>query len=228
MNVTQRTLNFLPETPYGLIPIIPYNNRTNPYFKNFITTDGQYFYNAAGTRYSASNYKSVVQTALASSAANLPILVKGDVNWSAVKIDATHIRVTLVDKGYIDPAQRNAEIVLQHVQGVSCVDILSKEVLPIVGGSVLLTVPAGVFRIVDITNVATDTNTITENKLIYTVDNSTLKLWDIDGTRKLSIYSILGTELRNETVTNEYSTSLKKGVYLVMLSGYAPTKIIIN
>ena len=77
--------------------------------------------------------------------------MKGEVAWAVARIDSTHVRVTLIDSGYLSPADRDAKIVLQHVRTVACRDILSGQSLPISEGSISLTVPAGVLRVVDIT-----------------------------------------------------------------------------
>ncbi len=58
--------------------------------------------------------------------------------------------MTLIDSGYLSPADRDARIILQHVRAAACRDILSGQSLPIDEGSVLLTVPAGSLRVVDI------------------------------------------------------------------------------
>ena len=50
----------------------------------------------------------------------------------------------------IDPANRKVEIVLQHLKGTWCVDILSGQALPIENGRIHVTVPMGTLRIVDI------------------------------------------------------------------------------
>lgn len=149
-NVKLRMANFLPETPYGMTCIIPAETKTGERFKKIITTDGEYFFDEQGKQYSASDYKPVVQSALEEGAGRLPVLVRGKVHWSVVKLDDKHLRITLIDPGYLDPAEREAEIVLQHVSGISCIDILSRISLPVNDGKIALTVPAGIFRIVDV------------------------------------------------------------------------------
>jgi len=49
-----------------------------------------------------------------------------------------------------DPADRKAEILLQHLEGVACTDILSGERLTIDTGRITLQVPAGIPRVVDV------------------------------------------------------------------------------
>ncbi len=150
-NAKRRFLNFLPETPFGMTAIIPSETQKNETFKNIILTDGEYFYDEKGEQRTAKNYQAVVEAALAESASRMPVVVKGEAHWSVVKLDAEHIRVTLIDPGYLDPAERKCEIILQHIQAISCIDILSGEDLPVKGGYISLTVPAGIFRIVDVT-----------------------------------------------------------------------------
>jgi len=153
MNLRRRVSNFLPETPYGLVTMIPDETtleRTR--FQRKFTTDGQYFYEASGIRRSAPEYKTTVDAALKDAAQALPLSVRGQVHWSAVRLDPQHIRVTLIDPGYYDPADRDAEIVTQHVAASNCTDILSRESLPIKQGKVRLRIPAGSVRIVDITH----------------------------------------------------------------------------
>jgi hypothetical protein len=149
-NVRRRMTNFIPETPYGMTTIIPAETKEISRFKNIIPTDGQYFYDRTGKQYTAKEYRPTVEKALMEAAERLPILVKGKVHWSVVKLDEKHLRITLIDPGYLDPGERTAEISLQNVKGISCTDILSRKTLPIKNGSITLKVPAGICRIVDV------------------------------------------------------------------------------
>ncbi len=147
MRVARRTTNFLPETPYGLVPIVPEGAAGK--FRPSFTTDGEFFYDAAGARRTAPEYRNVVENALRQSAAELPVLVRGQVHWSAVRLDDAHIRLTLVDPGYLQPGDREAEIVFQKLRASGCADILSGEKLNIQDGRVRVTVPMGSLRILD-------------------------------------------------------------------------------
>ncbi len=150
MNVKQRMTNFLPETPFGMTAIIPSETSTTGRFKKILVTDGQYFYDDQGAQHSASEYKPVVIKELEAAASGLPVLVRGEVHWSVVRLDEKHLRITLIDPGYLDPAQRTAVILLQNVEGKSCTDILSREVIPINDSRISVTIPAGIFKIVDV------------------------------------------------------------------------------
>jgi hypothetical protein len=151
MNVRRRTPNFLPEMPYGLIAIIPDDTAlAGSRFDRKISTDGQYFYDVSARPHGAAEYRPLVVTALEEHAARLPVLVRGPVHWSAVRLDAKHIRVTLVDPGYLDPADREAEVLIQKVDAVGCTDILRRENMPIANRAVHVRVPMGTLRILDI------------------------------------------------------------------------------
>jgi hypothetical protein len=150
--VERRMLNFLPKYPYGLVTIVPdeIDMKKFPLFHDKVTTDGQYFYDIAGKRYEAADYKQTMLEKLKSASEKLPVLVKGDAAWSVVRIDPNHVRVVLVDPGYTNPADRDVVIVLQHLRGVSCTDILSGEKLIISDQAIKVHIPAGVFRVLDV------------------------------------------------------------------------------
>ncbi len=149
-NIKQRVTNFVPEMPYGIVPIIPSGVNPDNYFKTIIDTDGEFFYDKSGNKFTASDYKSTVQNSLKDAAERLPVIVKGDVHWSVVKLDNNHLRITLVDPGYLNPNDRDAEILLQDIRGISCTDILSRNKIPIKKAKICIKVPVGVFRIVDV------------------------------------------------------------------------------
>ena len=150
MNVRQRTCNFLPELPYGLIPIIPAHAAKNGKFRQTITTDGESFFDGNGKKHTATEFKPEVEKALKTAAARLPVTVAGKAHWSAVKLDEKHIRLTLIDPGYLDPSERAVEIIFQHIRPRKCFDILSGETLKPSGDKLSVTIPAGIFRIIDL------------------------------------------------------------------------------
>jgi hypothetical protein len=158
----RRMLNFLPTMRYGLIASVPADTKTGEgsRFRSMLQTDGEVFYDGAQKIMAIDHWKWASSIADSASMA-LPVRVQGDVAWSAVRLDRKHVRVTLIDSGYTDPADRNAVIELQHLDAVWCRDILSREPLPITedpGKSlgltcdkeVILTVPAASLRVIDI------------------------------------------------------------------------------
>lgn len=149
--VERRMLNFLPKTPFGMVGIVPddIDPKTFPRLREKITTDGRSFHEG-GRTIAPADYKRVALGKLEQAAARLPLRVKGDVAWSVVRLDSKHVRVTLIDAGDLDPADRNGEVVLQHLDATRCTDILSGASLPIRNGRVRVSVPAGIFSVIDI------------------------------------------------------------------------------
>ena len=154
LGAKRRMHNFLPITPYGLVTTVPdgINMDKFPYFKNKITTDGQYYYDRQGKKHSAIKYRPQLIRALEESARRLPLRLTGDIAWTAVRLDPEHIRVTLIDPGYLNPADRKATIHFQHLKATKVHDILAGKDLEIVNDSINLTVPLGILRVVDITH----------------------------------------------------------------------------
>jgi outer membrane protein assembly factor BamB len=151
LGLDRRMCNYLPTLPYGLVPILPDDfDIEGTRFRRKISTDGQYFYAAGGKQVTAATYRPVMERLLKASAGRLPVLASGDAHWSVVRLDPTHVRVTLIDSGYLDPADREVDIILQHLDGVRCTDILSGETVPVTDGRIHVTVPMGTLRIVDV------------------------------------------------------------------------------
>ncbi len=153
-NSRRRMTEFLPNMPFGLIATVPddINVSDFPQFDKKISTDGKYFYDEKGIRHTAETYKPIMQNLLEEAGNRLSIRVKGDVAWSAVRLNATHIRVTLIDPGYVDPGDRDAIIRLNNQKVVKAVDILQKIELPATEEGIPVHVPMGILRIVDITH----------------------------------------------------------------------------
>lgn len=154
MGSRHRMLNFLPTNPYGLIASVPEEIDLDdfPFFRQMIRTDGEFFYTKQGDKISAIDYKETALQQLRDSANRLPVRVEGNVAWTVTRLGPNHVRVTMIDSGYISPADRQVRIVLQHLPGTQCTDILSGENLLLRQNTISLTVPAGILRIVDITH----------------------------------------------------------------------------
>ena len=150
--VQRRTCNFLPLTSYGMVPIVPDQGTLSPGHRVFrkISTDGQFFYDEQGQSHGPAEYRGVVESTLRDAAAKLPVLVRGSAHWSVAQIDEAHLRVTLVDPGFLDPNDREVEIVLQQPGWTHCRDILSGEDLPIRDSRIPVRIPMGSVRLVDL------------------------------------------------------------------------------
>ncbi len=151
--VKRRMCNFLPTTPFGMVAIIPDDAPAamRSRFSRKISTDGRYFYDEDGKAHGPAEYQPVVEAALKQAADQMPIRVEGTAHYAASWLDAKHLRVTLIDPGYLDPAARDVAIVLQSEGWTVCRDILRAEDLPISEQRIALRIPAGTMRIVDLT-----------------------------------------------------------------------------
>ena len=149
MRIDRRMCNYLPANPYGLVPIVPAETPAGGGLDRVFVTDGRYFYDGSDRR-TAAEFQPVVESALQEASARLPVRVAGEVHWSVVRLDPKHVRVTLIDPGYLNPSDREAEIVLQHLDGIACVDILTNESQAIAGGRIKVGVPVGTLRILDV------------------------------------------------------------------------------
>ena len=72
-----------------------------------------------------------------------------DVAWTATRIDPSHVRVVLIDSGYLDPADRVAEVSV-NADVVSATDILSEEDIEARDNTLTVPVPMGILRVIDI------------------------------------------------------------------------------
>lgn len=148
----RRLTNFIPRFPYGMVTTVSAETDISefPRLNTLLKTDGKHWINDQGEKQSAGSQILAIQDTLEKAAEKLPVRVFGDVSWSVLRIDAHHVRVILIDPGYLDPADRKAEIKLQHLEGVKCIDILTKEELAIANNFISVKVPLGILRIVDI------------------------------------------------------------------------------
>ncbi|QVY65585.1 PQQ-like beta-propeller repeat protein [Polaribacter sp. Q13] len=151
LGVDYRWLNYMPETPFGMVPVAPIEFKNELLKKKipFSISNGKkgFFKNQfVSAKEFAPELKRIVETG----AKDLPILVKGAA-WSAIKIDENHTRIILLDQGYIEPQDREVTITFQNRNPNFVEDILSKENLKISKNQINLKVPAGSLRFIDVT-----------------------------------------------------------------------------
>ncbi|MFI3318045.1 MAG: hypothetical protein SNH88_02530 [Rikenellaceae bacterium] len=168
--VKDRRLNFLPPTPNGLVLITPPQegafadksaprgdmiSKLHPIYKDIakeFITDGKSYFSADGKRrYVADEYYKVVAEAIEEGAKKLPISLEGeDVAWVLTQIDPTHLRLTLIDGGYINPDDRTAKVRFNTIKPVKVTDLLSGEMLTPSSNTMDIGVPCGLFRFIEI------------------------------------------------------------------------------
>lgn len=147
---TRQAHNFLPLFPYGLVTFIPAQEEISKITQLGLKydTDGKSWYHN-GEKRSPGEAQPEILKALKTHAASLPLQVQGDAAWTAVRIDDRHLRLILLDPGYLSPAERAVKVKFA-IHAVRATDILDREELTIVENSMAVTIPAGIFRVIDI------------------------------------------------------------------------------
>lgn len=150
LGVTYRWVNYLPEMPYGMVPIAPIETKplvekqAKPYFVSTAKVGIR-----DGVKVPAKEFGAVIKATVAEGAKQLPIVVSG-ASWSAIKLDDAHTRLILIDPGYINPQEREVTVTFAHKVPQQIVDILSKEVLTATNNKLIVKVPAGAMRFIDV------------------------------------------------------------------------------
>jgi hypothetical protein len=168
--VKERRLNYLPPYENGLVLITPVQNGSfatkNPprgvmtdylhllykdIMKEYIT-DGRYYYSADGkNKYAADKYYKTIEAEIKKCSKLLPLTVSGDVAWVAAQTSTNHLRLTVIDSGYINPEARTATVKFHAVKPLKMVDLLDNTIFNINNPSaVKVDIPCGMFRFIDI------------------------------------------------------------------------------
>lgn len=169
-NVKDRHLNFLPSYENGLVMIAPPQegvfadknaprgamvDHLHPLYKSIMKeyiTDGRNYYSADGAQtFAANTYYKTVESEIKKGAEKLPLTVTGDVAWVAAQTSPTHLRLTLIDNGYINPSAKTATVTFHTVQPKRLVDLLDGQSFDASDpSSVKIDIPCGMFRFIDI------------------------------------------------------------------------------
>lgn len=82
---------------------------------------------------------------------SMELSVAGDVAWVTAQTAPNHLRLTLIDSGYINPKARIATVHFHTVRSVKMVDLLDHTRFNIGNASeVRIEVPCGMFRFIDV------------------------------------------------------------------------------
>lgn len=142
---------FIPATPYGLVAIVPnfVDHRRCFWAKDAWETDGRWWFEGAKRRSGLEARSSVIQS-FEQAAAGLAIRLEGRAFMQVQRIGSEILRATLIDAGFLDPADRPVKLRVREDLRVNRIaDILSGEMLGMRERTVALTVPAGAFRIIE-------------------------------------------------------------------------------
>ena len=166
-----KRLNFLAPYPNGMVLITPVQNgvlkqknavrkplkeNLHPIYKNILSeyiTDGKDYISEDGKQRMKADvhYKEVVRK-IKESAKLLPISVTGDVAWVVAQTSPKHLRLTLIDNGYLNPKDRIAKIKFNTVTPVKVVDVLDGKTFKYNAKNkgTEIDVPCGMFRFIDV------------------------------------------------------------------------------
>ncbi|WP_052342974.1 hypothetical protein [Saccharicrinis fermentans] len=169
--VGDRRQNCIPPYPHGQVLITPVqkgafadNNaprgkmvdHLHPIYKDIMKeyiTNGVDYLSSDGTQvFSANSYYTKIKNDIEEGAKKLPILVSGDrVGWVVAQMSPTHLRLTLVDGGYLNPNDRKVKVTFNNITPVSMQDVLDHQFFDLSNPSgVEIGVPCGMFRFIDI------------------------------------------------------------------------------
>lgn len=167
---TERRLNFIPRYNNGMVLITPPQNgafvdkeavrkplveNLHPWYKTILKeyyTNGKNYMSADGKEaYKASEYYKVIEEDIKKSAALLPIAVSGNVGWVVAQTSPKHLRLTLVENGYINPKEAIAKVKINNINVVKIKDLLNLEEFKVNSNSEIeINIPLGGFRFIDI------------------------------------------------------------------------------
>lgn len=168
--IKERRLNYLPSYENGSVLITPVQSgifaAKNPprgamkdylhqLYKNIMKeyiTDGRHYYSVDGkNKYAADEYYKTIEADIKKCSKLLPLTVSGDVAWVAAQTSLNHLRLTIIDSGYINPKVRTATVKFHTVKPIKMVDLLDKTSFNTTDSSeVKINIPCGMFRFIDI------------------------------------------------------------------------------
>ena len=130
-------------------------DKLHPIYKNILKeyiTDGRSYISADGKQtFAADTYYKSIKEDIKKSAKLLPLTVSGDVGWVVAQTDKKHLRLTIVDGGYINPSEKEITVTFHTAKPLKMMDILSKETFNLKNTkSVKVIIPCGSYRFIDI------------------------------------------------------------------------------
>ncbi|MFI3321036.1 MAG: PQQ-binding-like beta-propeller repeat protein [Rikenellaceae bacterium] len=161
----ERRLNFISSFNNGHVIITPpydanaargtVEEKLNPIYKGKTKeffTDGKYYYSDAQKtkQYSPKEYYKVVEDAIEEGTKAMPLTVKGEVGWVAAQSAPNHLRVTVIDGGYVNPTKKDAIIKFGTAKVKSITDLATGENIEFSSDECKVTIPCGLFRFFDI------------------------------------------------------------------------------
>ncbi|MEM9894751.1 MAG: hypothetical protein AAF789_00150 [Bacteroidota bacterium] len=161
----ERRLEFIPPYPHGMVLTTPPDDPSSP--RGVITDhlhpiyddiveevfwDGRNYYsdiNKSNPK-GAVEYGSEIANRIKSAAEKLPLSVEGRVGWVAAHSAPNHIRLSLIDGGYVNPDKRNVKVTFNTVNVKKIINLINGESIPVVNKEAMVKVPVGLFTFLDI------------------------------------------------------------------------------
>ena len=142
----------IPATPYGLVAFVPAQADTLDvaHVHRWLHTDGLYVWKAGGPKLNGQAAADFLVQEFEAAAAELPFRMRGYAFLQSLQLEEGRYRLYVVDPGWLDPAERDVAIAIQIDGEVEVNDLLRQTSLPVVDGQIHLTVPAGLFRILEV------------------------------------------------------------------------------
>jgi len=115
-------------------------------------TDGRNYLSSDGRNvYQANAYYHQVEADIQAGANKLPLTVSGDVAWVAAQTGPRHLRLTLIDSGYMNPHTRTARVTFHTVEPTKLRALLTGMPVELSDPARAdIDVPCGLFRFIDI------------------------------------------------------------------------------
>ncbi|NJB83672.1 outer membrane protein assembly factor BamB family protein [Wenyingzhuangia aestuarii] len=164
-NTKERRLEYLPNYSRGLVLTTPPNDKNskrgtlesnlNPIYKNNTTEffmDGKNYYSDVNKSktYAADTYYKTIKKAIDEGAKKLPLTVEGRVAWVTAHTAPKHLRLTIVDGGYVNPNDRVATVKFHTAKVKKITNLLTNEEVKFSSAVATINVPCGLFVFLDI------------------------------------------------------------------------------
>ncbi len=151
MNKKRQFGYHVPAAPYGLPVFVPVHAdlASIPGIDEWWHTDGIYIWREGGRKLTGTEAADSLRRSFGKAAGKLPFRLEGHAFMQVLRAGEGKYRLYLVDPGWLDPADRKVVVHFQMEPGLQAMDLLSGEGLHVENGRLELTVPAGVFSIIE-------------------------------------------------------------------------------
>lgn len=142
----------MPATPYGLVAFVPSQADTNDVanVNRWLHTDGLYVWKGDGPKLNGEAAAELLRREFEAAAQDLPFRMQGYAFLQTLQLSDDRYRLYVVDPGWVDPADREVVIQVQLEGSFRVKDLLKQDELSMNNRQIPLTVPAGLFRILEV------------------------------------------------------------------------------